>query len=84
MPQTAKSRQMSVGYPNTGGRLGKRLGVELRICPRSRDRAHNDEQIYAYLLKQSQEFANRMCRMTYCENYRYLFRPSRLFCYHYL
>lgn len=59
VPQTAKSRQMSVGYSSTGERFGESLGVELRICPRARDRTHIDEQIDGYLLEQSQEFANR-------------------------
>ena len=59
VPQTAKSRQMSVGYSSTGERFGESLGVELRICPRARDGTHIDEQIDGYLLEQSQEFANR-------------------------
>ena len=54
-----QSRQMSVGYPSTRERFGESLGVELRICPRARDRTHIDEQIDAYLLEQRQEFADR-------------------------
>ena len=59
VPQTAKSRQMSISYPSTTERLGESIGVELRICSRARDRTHVDEQIDAHLLKQSQEFADR-------------------------
>lgn len=59
MPQTAKSRQVSIGYPSTTERFGESIGVELRIRPRARDRTHIDEQIDAYLLEQIQEFADR-------------------------
>lgn len=59
VPQTAKNRQMSVGYSSAGERFGESLGVELRSCRRARDRTHIDEQIDGYLLEQSQEFADR-------------------------
>ena len=59
MPQTTKSWQMPISYPNTTERFGESIGVELRICSRARDRTHIDEQIHAYLLEQSQEFADR-------------------------
>jgi len=39
---------MSVRYPSAGERFGESIGVELRICPRARDRTHIDEQIDAY------------------------------------
>ena len=63
-PQTAKSRQMSVGYPSSGERFRERVDVELRIRPRARDRPHVNEQIHGHLLEQSQKFGDRTRRMT--------------------
>jgi hypothetical protein len=55
VPQTAKSRQMSVGYPSDGERFRESIGVELRIRPRAGDRTDVDEQIHSHLLEQSQK-----------------------------
>jgi hypothetical protein len=66
--QTAKSRQMSVGHPSIGERIGESIDVELRIRPRARDRPHVDEHIHGHLPEQSQKFGDRTRRMTYRED----------------
>ena len=82
VPQTSKSRQMSIRYFRTTECFRESIGVELRICPRARDRTHIDEQIDVHLLEQTQEFGDRTRRMTYREDRRYLL-GRRSFCYHY-
>jgi hypothetical protein len=42
--QTAKSRQMLIGYPSGREHFRESVGVELRIGSRARDRAHIDAQ----------------------------------------
>ena len=44
---------MSITYSRVTQRSGESIGVELRIGPGTRDRAHINEQIDAYLLQQS-------------------------------
>jgi len=56
--QTAKRGEMAIGDPSVSERFWKRIGVELRVGPRARDRTYVDEQIDTYLLKQGQEFVD--------------------------
>jgi len=68
---------MPVGYPDLEECLRERISVELRVCPRARDRAHIDEQINGHLLKQSHKFADRPRRMADRKDRRYRLRLSR-------
>src|SRR5665213_1296010 len=70
---------MPVGYPDLEECLRERISVELRVCPRARDRAHIDEQINGHLLKQSHKFANRPRRMANRKDCRNRLRLSRGF-----
>jgi hypothetical protein len=73
---------MAVGDPSVNERCRESIGVELRIRPRARDRAHIDEQIHGHLPEQSDELGDCARRMAYREERRHRLGLSHRFCDH--
>jgi len=69
--QTAQGGQMTVRDPSVNENFRESIGVELRIRPRARDRAHIDEQIHGHLPEQSYKFGDCAGRMAYREDCRH-------------
>lgn len=71
MAKTAESGQMMVGNSNVCEGVAEGIGVELRVGPRTGDRAHINDQIDRSLPEQGYKFGDRARRVTYRQNRRH-------------